>query len=181
MIYMSENKVIVLVGSTKFKDEFRKYEKEFTLKGYIVLTLHVFSHADNETLNDDTLAMLKDLHLRKIGLADKVFVINKNGYIGHTTNYEITYAQALQIPVEYMEPPLKETKKPNNTNFEQIRDIFPHAISSDILVKRTCPAPFKGLTVCPMKNNNDLHKCHDYTDNTCINCAETFWNSNDKG
>ena len=86
----------------------------------------------------------------------------------------------MDIPVEYMEP-IKERINPDTTNFNQIRKLFPHAVSSDILVKRTCPAPFKGLTVCPLKSNKDLNECHNYSDNTCINCANMFWNSNDKG
>ena len=37
--------VITLCGSTKFKDEFMKVQKQLTLKGHIVLTLGLFGHS----------------------------------------------------------------------------------------------------------------------------------------
>ena len=36
--------------------------------------------------------MLDDMHLRKIDLADEIFVINPGGYIGTSTRREIEYA-----------------------------------------------------------------------------------------
>jgi len=37
--------------------------------------------------------MLDDIHKRKIDMADEIFVINKNGYIGCSTRSEIEYAK----------------------------------------------------------------------------------------
>ena len=45
---MDKYPVITLCGSTKFKDEFIHYTEEFTLKGYIVLSVGLFGHADNK-------------------------------------------------------------------------------------------------------------------------------------
>lgn len=36
-------------------------------------------------------------------MADEIFVINKNGYIGSSTRGEIDYAVATGKPVKYME------------------------------------------------------------------------------
>lgn len=47
--------------------------------------------------------ILDELHLRKIDLADRVFVINKDGYIGESTRKEIEYAEHLRKPVQYLE------------------------------------------------------------------------------
>ena len=43
------------------------------------------------------------MHKRKIDMADEIFVINKNGYIGSSTKSEIQYAIDLRKPVKYME------------------------------------------------------------------------------
>ena len=47
--------------------------------------------------------MLDDMHKRKIDMADEIFVINKNGYIGDSTRSEITYAMEHGKNVKYLE------------------------------------------------------------------------------
>jgi cell division protein FtsB len=49
-------------------------------------------------------AQLDELHMRKIDLADQVYVLNVDGYIGQSTRNEIAYAQALGKPIEYLVP-----------------------------------------------------------------------------
>jgi hypothetical protein len=51
-----------------------------------------------------TKEMLDDMHLRKIDMADEIFVINVGGYIGESTNREIAYAEKTSKKVNYMEP-----------------------------------------------------------------------------
>lgn len=93
-------KVITLCGSTKFKDDFMREQKRLTLEGNIVISVGLFGHSgDNEVwenMDDGTLTktkeMLDDMHKRKIDMADEIFVINKNGYIGSSTRSEIDYA-----------------------------------------------------------------------------------------
>jgi hypothetical protein len=48
--------------------------------------------------------MLDDMHLRKIDLADEIFVINVGGYIGESTKREIAYAENTGKKVKYLEP-----------------------------------------------------------------------------
>ena len=48
--------------------------------------------------------MLDDMHLRKIDLADEIFVINVGGYIGERTRREIIYAEETGKKVNYLEP-----------------------------------------------------------------------------
>lgn len=63
-------KVITLCGSTRFKDEFLRVQKELTLKGYIVISVGLFGHSgDNEVLADGVKEMLDDMHLAKIDMA----------------------------------------------------------------------------------------------------------------
>ena len=48
---MSKYKIVTLVGSTKFKDDFIKVKEQLTLQGFIVLSLGVFSQYDNIKLS----------------------------------------------------------------------------------------------------------------------------------
>lgn len=97
-------KVITLCGSTKFKDEFIQEQKRLTLEGNIVISVGLFGHSgDNEVWSENTKEMLDDMHKRKIDMADEIFVINKNGYIGSSTKSEIEYAIKTGKKVTYME------------------------------------------------------------------------------
>ena len=97
-------KVITLCGSTKFKDEFLNEQKRLTLEGNIVISVGLFGHSgDTEVWAERTKEMLDDMHKRKIDMADEIFVINKNGYIGTSTKSEIEYAINTNKPVRYME------------------------------------------------------------------------------
>ena len=102
---VKDYKVITLCGSTRFKDEFMKAQKDLTLQGNIVISVGLFGHSgDNEVWNEGTKEMLDDMHKRKIDMADEIFVINKNGYIGSSTRSEIDYAIKTNKKVNYMEP-----------------------------------------------------------------------------
>lgn len=97
-------KVITLCGSTKFKKQYLEAQKRLTLEGYIVISVGLFGHSgDDEVWNEGTKAMLDDMHLRKIDMADEIFVINVGGYIGQSTRNEIAYAQALGKAIRYLE------------------------------------------------------------------------------
>ena len=104
-------KVITLCGSTKFKDEFLKAQKDLTLKGNIVISVGLFGHSGDfevwENMDEGTLIktkeMLDDMHKRKIDMSDEIFVINVNGYIGDSTKSEIEYAIKTGKKVNYLE------------------------------------------------------------------------------
>ena len=97
-------KVITLCGSTKFKEDFLREQKMLTLEGNIVISVGLFGHSgDNEVWSEETKEMLDDMHKRKIDMADEIFVINKNGYIGTSTKSEIEYALNTNKKVNYME------------------------------------------------------------------------------
>lgn len=96
-------KIITLCGSTRFRDEFFEVQKQLTLKGYIVISVGLFGHSgDQEVWTDGTKEMLDDMHLRKIDLADEIFVVNPGGYIGASTRSEIAYAKANNKKVNYL-------------------------------------------------------------------------------
>ena len=88
-------KVITLCGSTKFKDAFLETQKRLTLDGNIVISIGLFGHSgDEEVWLEKTKEMLDDMHKQKIDMADEIFVIDVNGYIGDSTRTEIEYAKS---------------------------------------------------------------------------------------
>ena len=99
-------KVVTLCGSTRFKDTFMEVQKSLTLQGCIVISVGLFGHAgDEEVWTEGTKEMLDDMHKRKIDMADEIFVINVDGYIGSSTRSEIEYARKTGKPVRYLEVP----------------------------------------------------------------------------
>ena len=99
--------IVCLCGSTRFMDAFFEAGWQFTLDGYIVLSVGVCKHAEHhgaEALGQDVANRLDELHLRKIDLADSVFVLNVGGYIGSSTRKEIQYAESIDRSISYLEP-----------------------------------------------------------------------------
>ena len=99
--------IVCLCGSTRFMDAFFEAGWKLTLDGYIVLSVGVCKHAEShggEALGRNVADKLDELHLRKIDLADWVFVLNVGGYIGESTKHEIGYAESINKRVEYLEP-----------------------------------------------------------------------------
>jgi hypothetical protein len=71
-----------------------------------MISVGLFRHSgDDEVWTESTKEMLDDMHLRKIDLADEIFVINKGGYNGSSTRNEIEYAKKINKLVKYLEPP----------------------------------------------------------------------------
>lgn len=95
--------IIVLCGSTKFKDLFISLRELFTRYGWIVLSPEIYKHADHQNLTDEEIQDLNNIHFSKIEMADVVFIINKNGYIGEQTQKEIEWATELNKKIVYME------------------------------------------------------------------------------
>ena len=101
---MKEYNVITLCGSTKFKEEFLQVQKELTLQGNIVISVGLFGHSgDSEVWQEGTKEMLDDMHKRKIDMANEIFVINKDGYVGESTKSEIAYAKSVGKIIRYLE------------------------------------------------------------------------------
>jgi len=88
---MQKYNVITLCGSTRFKEDFERVNRELTLAGNIVISVGCFGHA-GDAFTEEEKIMLDDIHKRKIDMADAIYVINKNGYIGESTKSEIKYA-----------------------------------------------------------------------------------------
>ena len=98
-------KVITLCGSTRFKEDFERVNKELTLAGNIVISVGCFGHS-GDVFTEEQKNMLDDMHKRKIDMADAIYVINKDGYIGSSTKSEIQYAMRLGKQIIFMEDDL---------------------------------------------------------------------------
>ena len=102
---IGEYKVITLCGSTRFKEDFERVNRKLTLLGNIVISVGCFGHG-GDTFTEEQKIMLDDMHKRKIDMADAIYVINKDGYIGASTRSEIKYAIAHGKQVIFMEDDL---------------------------------------------------------------------------
>lgn len=102
--------IVVLCGSTRFYEEFQRVNYDLTMAGKIVLSVGFYPHAKaqhghGEGVGHDSAEKeaLDELHKRKIDLADRVYVINPDGYLGTSTRCEIRYAWSVaHKPVEFM-------------------------------------------------------------------------------
>lgn len=106
--------IVCFCGSTRFKDEYRTENARLTLEGKIVLSVGFFHHSGDapegvsevveEFETSEEKAELDTLHLRKVELADRVHVINADGYVGESTEREIRHAYHTETPVTWLEP-----------------------------------------------------------------------------
>ncbi|HET8642562.1 MAG TPA: hypothetical protein VFM37_11530 [Pseudonocardiaceae bacterium] len=102
--------IVVLCGSTRFHETFRAENLRLTLAGAIVLSIGCDTTADGDLTTagqlgqdpDALKARLDALHLRKIDLADRVHVLDLDGYLGDSTRREIEYATKLGKPITYL-------------------------------------------------------------------------------
>ena len=66
---------MTLCGSTRFKDDFYRVQKELTLEGNIVISVGLFGHSgDDEVWTAGTKEMLDDMHFSKIDIVSGNFV-----------------------------------------------------------------------------------------------------------
>lgn len=164
--------VITLCGSTRFRKEFEKAQKELTLQGNIVISVGLFGHdGDNEVWENmdegtqtRTKMMLDDIHKKKISMSDSIYVINPQGYIGSSTWSEICYAWMLGKRIEFMETvsdeKIKETVEEHIKEAEKLAwkqmDYIRHSdgfYSLDDLVHFT----YKGKTIVDPWINIETH------------------------
>lgn len=101
--------IACICGSTRFKKEHMRAAEVLILRGYVVVMVNAWEHADrfhDPQDSDDILtkAMLDDMHKYKIAMSDLIYIVNKNGYIGESTKSEIAYAQKLGKKIEWLEP-----------------------------------------------------------------------------
>ena len=110
-----KRKVITFCGSSRFRELFHKLASEYTLMGWIVLMPHCYYENDSRP---DLKDLLVDIHRDMIKMSDAVLIVNKNGYIGKSTEEEIKFAKALYKEIKYYETPVDMTTIENNLEEE---------------------------------------------------------------
>jgi len=96
-------KIVVLCGSTRFREAFERANHDETLAGNIVLSVGCLTHG-NADITEEQKARLDALHKRKIDLGHVVLVLNVDGYVGDSTASEIRYARRIGKPIRWLEP-----------------------------------------------------------------------------
>lgn len=98
--------IVCLCGSTRFKEAYERANAEFGNQGKIVLSVSRFGHIDGLEMEGGLKKSLDELHLRKIDLADVVFIVNDfldgKPYIGKSTRNEIAYARSKGKRILYL-------------------------------------------------------------------------------
>ena len=102
-----EAKVVTLCGSTTFEADFAEVNQRLTLEGCVVISLGMFSLPDLPDYDwtvdaSDLKGRLGGVHFQKIRMADEVYVVDPDGYVGESTRREIAYAESLGKPVRYL-------------------------------------------------------------------------------
>ena len=78
----------------------REANRDLAFAGVIV----VAPTEAGEVISAEQKTVLDALHLCKIDLADRVLVVNPDGYVGESTSKEIAYARASGKPVSFTNP-----------------------------------------------------------------------------
>lgn len=109
-----KTKIICICGSSQFADIASVIAWNFEKQGVIALGMcylpEWYHRATAKVENghyaeqEGVATILDELHLRKIEMAEFVFVVNKGGYIGERTTKEIEYAKSLGKEVKFLEP-----------------------------------------------------------------------------
>lgn len=86
-------KVITICGSLKFENDIKHWAEKLTLQGNCVLSIIYPTNINLETYTPEQRKIFAKAHYKRIDLSDAVFVVNKNGYIGNSTQKEIEYAK----------------------------------------------------------------------------------------
>lgn len=95
--------IVLLVGSSRFKLAFEDEAERLTLEGRIVMGKHVFKPGNDWNLPEGVRDMLHATQFRKVDLANRLHVINVDGYLGSDTYNAIRYAVAHDKTITFLE------------------------------------------------------------------------------
>lgn len=101
-------KMVCLCGSSKFVDImavcawFIERDEFAITTGLHLLPSWYTNVADHLAEHEGVASRMDELHLRKIDIADEVFVVNYDFYIGESTRREIKYAKEAGKTIRYL-------------------------------------------------------------------------------
>ncbi|MDH6366405.1 MULTISPECIES: hypothetical protein [unclassified Breznakia] len=95
-------KVVTICGSMKFASQMKDIAANLELQHKYVVFQCVYVDSSTK-LSENEILILNNIHKRKIEICDAIYVVNIQGYIGHTTKEEIAYAKQIGKEVLYHE------------------------------------------------------------------------------
>lgn len=105
---LNKPKIVVLCGSSKFVDIMavaewfiERDELAITMGLNLLPQWYPDVPSDHLAEHEKCAELMDELHLRKIDLADEIFVVDWDGYIGESTSREIAYAKNLGKHIRY--------------------------------------------------------------------------------
>lgn len=105
---MPKPKIVCFCGSSRFIALMAILMWECEKLGKIALGLHLLPpnysgiKPHHQAEAEGIAEAMDALHLRKIDMADEVFIVNVDGYIGESTRREIWYAEKLGKTIKYL-------------------------------------------------------------------------------
>jgi hypothetical protein len=167
--YHNRPEKVCLCGSTRFFKTFDDWNFRFTLEGKIVLSIGCNTKSDKGlSLTADDKVKLDELHKRKIDLADWVFVLDVDGYIGSSTRSEIEYAKAHGKLIRFLSLEYPDYKEPQDT-YHNPADVAALSKACELLAEHCeCPAVTfedsqeEDYSACNCENrcgDDDLSEC----------------------
>lgn len=95
--------IVVLAGSSRFKQAFEEEAERLALSGSIVLGKHIFKPGDDWPLDERQKDLIHAIQFRMCDLASRLHVVNVDAYLGNDTYNLIRYALRIDIPVTFRE------------------------------------------------------------------------------
>ncbi len=96
-------KVLTLCGSIRFMNKILEVHEELELRGYVVIG--IVQHVREQPYTSEEEELLDVIHKIKIDIADGIYVVNVDGYIGSSTRSEIEYAKKTGKEIYYLVSP----------------------------------------------------------------------------
>ncbi len=94
-------KIITICGSLRFKEQIIESALNLELKGNLVISPVFSNKKDKDDFSEDEMKTLIKMQEEKIKLANVIYVVDVDGYIGNQTESEINYAKSLGKEIIY--------------------------------------------------------------------------------
>lgn len=99
--------IVLLAGSARFQQAFSDVAYRFALDGRIVLGKHVFKPGTDWPLSEHEKDLIHAIQFRMCELANRLHVVNVDGYIGQDTYNLIKHAMKLNLVLTFHEQRVK--------------------------------------------------------------------------
>lgn len=99
----NHRKIITVVGSKKFNNIINYISTDLTLQGNLVFNSALNFSKDSESILKDEEFWIEEAMKDKILISDILYIVNKDKYIGETTQSYIDYAKDHNKEIKYLE------------------------------------------------------------------------------